>query len=155
VWAGGRKVAAVGVRVSRGVATHGLALNVASSPLLAWFRLIDPCGLGEEVELVANDPDDDGVTTSLWRELRKGGAAAEGEAEAMVAAAPTVRAVAADVAHALAGALGVRAVWPGQEGGAGALPPLPPEAARAVLEGVAGTAAALERRAPPVPPRPP
>jgi hypothetical protein len=141
------------------VATHGLALNVASSPLLAWFRLIDPCGLGEEVEVISaddDDPDDDGVTTSLWRELRRGGGG-EGEAAATVAAAPTVRAVAANVAHALAGALGVRAVWPQepQEVVAGRLQPLPPEAARAVLEGVAITAAALERRAPQVPPRPP
>lgn len=38
-----RKVAAVGVRISRGVATHGLALNVAND--LAPFERIVPCGL--------------------------------------------------------------------------------------------------------------
>jgi lipoate-protein ligase B len=38
-----RKVAAIGVRVSRGVTMHGMALNVA--PDLSHFALIVPCGL--------------------------------------------------------------------------------------------------------------
>jgi lipoyl(octanoyl) transferase len=43
-----RKVAAIGVRVSRGVTMHGMALNVA--PDLSHFSLIVPCGLhGREV----------------------------------------------------------------------------------------------------------
>lgn len=41
------KVAAVGVRVRRGVTMHGLALNV--EPNLGHFHLIDPCGLGRPV----------------------------------------------------------------------------------------------------------
>jgi lipoate-protein ligase B len=43
VWVGEEKVAAIGVRVSRGVTTHGFALNVDTD--LAWFRDIIPCGL--------------------------------------------------------------------------------------------------------------
>ena len=44
VWvAGQRKVAAIGVRVSRGVAMHGLALNCAND--LAWYDRIVPCGI--------------------------------------------------------------------------------------------------------------
>ena len=43
VWVGAAKVAAVGVRVSRGVTSHGFALNV--SPDLSYFAHIVPCGL--------------------------------------------------------------------------------------------------------------
>lgn len=43
VWVGNDKLMAVGVRVSRWVTTHGLALNVA--PDLAEFADIIPCGL--------------------------------------------------------------------------------------------------------------
>jgi lipoyl(octanoyl) transferase len=38
-----RKLAAVGVRVRRGVTTHGLALNVSTD--LAWFVEMIPCGI--------------------------------------------------------------------------------------------------------------
>ncbi|MQA00487.1 MAG: lipoyl(octanoyl) transferase LipB [Dehalococcoidia bacterium] len=37
------KVAAVGVRIQRGVSRHGLALNVTTD--LAWFDAIVPCGI--------------------------------------------------------------------------------------------------------------
>ena len=50
VWAGGEKIAAIGVRVSRPggavggwVTGHGLALNVSVD--LAWFDRIVPCGI--------------------------------------------------------------------------------------------------------------
>ena len=45
VWVDGAKVAAVGVRLDRGVSRHGLALNVA--PDLAWFDAIVPCGIAD------------------------------------------------------------------------------------------------------------
>jgi lipoate-protein ligase B len=43
VWVGNDKLVAIGVRVSRWVTTHGLALNVA--PDLSYFADIIPCGL--------------------------------------------------------------------------------------------------------------
>ncbi|HET9498048.1 MAG TPA: lipoyl(octanoyl) transferase LipB [Candidatus Limnocylindria bacterium] len=44
VWVDGtRKLAAVGVRVKRGVTTHGLALNVTTD--LSWFDEMVPCGI--------------------------------------------------------------------------------------------------------------
>jgi lipoyl(octanoyl) transferase len=56
VWVEGhRKLAAIGVRVRRGVTTHGLALNVNTK--LSWFDEMIPCGI--------RDKD----VTSLAREL--------------------------------------------------------------------------------------
>ncbi len=44
IWVDGeRKLAAIGVRVKRGVTTHGLALNVNND--LRWFDEMIPCGL--------------------------------------------------------------------------------------------------------------
>jgi len=45
VWVGGQKLAALGITVSRGVAYHGFALNVA--PDLAYFARIVPCGIAD------------------------------------------------------------------------------------------------------------
>lgn len=44
VWLEKGKIAALGVRVTRGVAYHGMALNVDVDA--RWFAAIDPCGLG-------------------------------------------------------------------------------------------------------------
>jgi len=42
VWLNHEKIAALGIRVSRGITSHGIALNVY--PDLAWFDKINPCG---------------------------------------------------------------------------------------------------------------
>lgn len=56
VWVEGRrKLAAIGVRVRRGVTTHGLALNVNTE--LRWFDEMIPCGIRDK------------EVTSLAREL--------------------------------------------------------------------------------------
>jgi lipoyl(octanoyl) transferase len=58
VWTGDRKIASIGVHVSRGVTTHGFAVNVEND--LQPFSWVVPCGL-------------DGVSmTSVSRELRQG-----------------------------------------------------------------------------------
>jgi lipoate-protein ligase B len=56
-WVGERKLAAIGVRVTRGVTMHGFALNVNTD--LSFFKLIVPCGMPEA------------EATSLERELGK------------------------------------------------------------------------------------
>jgi lipoate-protein ligase B len=43
VWVASAKIAAIGIRVQRGITTHGFALNV--DPDLTWFEAIVPCGL--------------------------------------------------------------------------------------------------------------
>jgi lipoate-protein ligase B len=43
VWVGEKKVASLGVRVSRGVTTHGFALNIIND--LRPFQFINPCGM--------------------------------------------------------------------------------------------------------------
>jgi len=43
VWTPGGKIAAIGVKISRGIAFHGFALNVSTD--LSYYRHIVPCGI--------------------------------------------------------------------------------------------------------------
>jgi len=73
IWVAGElKLAAIGVRVKRGVTTHGLALNVNND--LRWFDEMIPCGIPDKgvtslaLELGAPAPTDE-VADELARQL--------------------------------------------------------------------------------------
>jgi lipoyl(octanoyl) transferase len=46
VWVEGRKIAAIGIKVSRWITMHGFALNVC--PDLSGFQAIVPCGIADK-----------------------------------------------------------------------------------------------------------
>ena len=86
VWTGGAKIAAIGLRVSRGVTTHGVALNV--EPDLSYFDHIVQCG------------DPNAQATSMAAELGRPVSVAD---------------VVGPLAEALAAAFGWRLTWESSE----------------------------------------
>lgn len=83
-WCSGRKLAAQGVRATRWVTFHGLALNVA--PQLSHFEAIVPCGIvGREVGSVAQALRARGAVVVQVAE-GEGGAGGVSEAQLMEAA---------------------------------------------------------------------
>lgn len=74
VWVSDKKIAAIGVKISRGIALHGISLNV--NPDLSYFEHIIPCGLVEaeitSMENVLDKPIDlDTISYSLQYHLGK------------------------------------------------------------------------------------
>lgn len=72
VWAGDEKICAMGIRCSRWVTMHGLALNVSTD--LNYFDYIVPCGItGKKVtsmeKILGRAPDINRVKESLTRHL--------------------------------------------------------------------------------------
>ena len=71
LYTGGRKLGSVGIRVRRGVSTHGIALN--RDPDLSWFAAMTACGqpgvAATSIAAEGGDPDRERVEDALARAL--------------------------------------------------------------------------------------
>lgn len=75
VWTDEGKIAAIGLRITRGIAYHGMALNVNTD--LKWFSAINPCGTGKKAVRLADycrrppPPEEIAVrwSTHFWQNL--------------------------------------------------------------------------------------
>ncbi|MFO8080698.1 MAG: lipoyl(octanoyl) transferase LipB [Armatimonadota bacterium] len=72
VWAGGRKIASIGIAVRGWVTWHGFALNLDVDA--HWWRMIDPCGLrpdqmGSLSDLMTSCPSRESFCDALARQL--------------------------------------------------------------------------------------
>ena len=75
VWVGGAKIAAIGVKISRGVAYHGFAINVTTD--LSYYSHIVPCGIADRpvtsmAEVLGEDVDMGMTQYSLAYQFGKG-----------------------------------------------------------------------------------
>jgi len=75
VWVDGAKIAAIGVKISRGVAYHGFAINVTTD--LSYYSHIVPCGIADRpvtsmAEVLSGDVDMAMAQYSLAYQFGKG-----------------------------------------------------------------------------------
>jgi lipoyl(octanoyl) transferase len=75
VWAGDAKIAAIGVKISRGVAYHGFAINVNTD--LSYFDHIFPCGITDRkvtsmAQLLGKPVDPEAVQYSVAYQFGRG-----------------------------------------------------------------------------------
>ena len=68
VWTAAGKIAAIGVKISRGIAFHGFAININTD--LSWYRHIVPCGITDRpvtsmAALLGENVDPEAVRYSL------------------------------------------------------------------------------------------
>ena len=66
MWVGERKIASIGIAVSRWITTHGLSLNVSGS--LDLFSLIRPCG--RYIMMTSVEKESQGETTVSMDEIK-------------------------------------------------------------------------------------
>jgi lipoyl(octanoyl) transferase len=70
VWVDGRKIGAIGVRISKGVTRHGFALNVKND--LHPFSAIMPCGLNDcVITSIARESDGEVSLSAAVRAVTK------------------------------------------------------------------------------------